>query len=164
MMHVMDALISHGCLIVDVIEGGTTYSDALTINKMWATSSDFFETVSGDKNIERLLPDLKMAEGAASPHGLTGFATYGDGSMQFVETRIVRNGNERSFVPSEAGDIFESESDSTQNMIDVFDTVCKVGKDVYRVAIAATNMEYDAFLGQDDDGDRELPLISGLTF
>ena len=49
-------------------------------------------------------------------------------------------------------------------MIDAFDTVCKVGKDVYRVAIAATNMEYDAFLGQDDDGDRELPLISGLTF
>ena len=72
MMHVMDALVSHGCLIVDVTDGGTTYSDALTINKMWATSSDFFETVSGDKNIERLLPYLKMAEGADSPHVLAG--------------------------------------------------------------------------------------------
>ena len=68
MMHVMDALVSHGCLIVDVTDDGTTYLDALTINNMWATLSDFFETVSGDKNIERLLPDLKMAEGAASPH------------------------------------------------------------------------------------------------
>ncbi len=161
-MHVMDALVSHGCLLVDLTDGGTKYSDALKVSKMWDVSSEFFDTLKGDEDLEKSLPGMKTAEGAGSPHAVTGFATYGEGSMQFLETRIVRNDEERSIVPKEASEIFDSEG--TKGMVDAFDVICQVGKDVARVAVAASNMEYDAFLGQEDEDDSELPFISGLTF
>jgi len=164
LMHVMDALVSHGCLVVDVTDNGTKYSDALKLHKMWNVASNFFDNVDGDAEVASSLPGMQIAEGAGSPHAAVGFAQYGDGAMSFLETRIDRDSEDRSIVPQEAANILGSEG--VASMVDAFDTMCDVGKDLVRVAIAAANMEYDAFLGQSEDDleNSDLPLISGLTF
>lgn len=162
LMHVMDALVSHTCLVVDLTDGGTKFGDALILSKMWDNASNFFETVGSSDDVLKSLPGMKAAEGAGSPHAMTGFASYGDGSMQFLETRVERDG--RNIVPLEITEIMSQEG--VQNMVGAFDVLCQLGKDIVRVAVAASNMEYDAFLGQSSDAeeDSDFPMISGLTF
>jgi hypothetical protein len=162
LMHVMDALVSHTCLVVDLTDGGTKFGDALILSKMWDNASNFFETVGSSDEVLKSLPGMRAAEGAGSPHAMAGFASYGDGSMQFLETRVERDG--RNIVPLEITEIMSQEG--VQNMVGAFDVLCQVGKDIVRVAVAASNMEYDAFLGQSSDAEEEsdFPMISGLTF
>lgn len=161
-MHVMDALVSHTCLVVDLTDGGTRFGDALKLSKMWDNASNFFETVSSNDDVLKSLPGMKTAEGAGSPHAMTGFASYGDGSMQFLETRVERDS--RNIVPKEITEIMSQEG--VENMVDAFDVLSQLGKDIVRVAVAASNMEYDAFLGQGSNAEKssDLPMISGLTF
>mmetsp|Transcript_9364 Transcript_9364/g.13751 ORF Transcript_9364/g.13751 Transcript_9364/m.13751 type:complete len:508 (+) Transcript_9364:84-1607(+) len=175
LMHVMDALVSHSCLIVDVTDGGTSFADAYKLSNMWNTCSKFFDTIQGDDELIRSLPGMKTAEGAGSPHAVTGFSSYDDRSMQFMETRIVRasdesdNTNERTIVPDEAVKVIDV--GGVNDMVSAFDVMYGVGKDICRVAVAAANMEYGAFVGMDDSSDEDtqgggsdLPFISGLTF
>jgi len=160
LMHVMDALVSHSCLVVDLTDGGTRFSDALKLSKMWDTASNFFEKVDNDESVMKSLPDMKTAEGAGSPHAVTGFASCGEGSMQFLETRVSRD--TRKIIPEEVRSIIDEVGE--QNMVDAFDVLCQVGKDIVRVAVAASNMEYGAFMGHISDDAEDLPMISGLTF
>ena len=51
LMHVMDALVSHSCLVVDLTDGGTKFGDALKLSKMWDTSEKFFDTLKTNNEI-----------------------------------------------------------------------------------------------------------------
>lgn len=163
-MHVMDALVSHSCLIVDLTDGGTRFGDAIKLQNMWESSSKFFEKVASDEKVVKALPTMKVAEGTGSPHAMVGFESYGNGSMKFLETRITRGGKSRKIVPDVVEDLIGESS--TQHMINAFDLMCDVGKDIVRIAVAAANMEYNGFLSQNVESDEisDLPMISGLTF
>jgi hypothetical protein len=80
--------------------------------------------------------------------------------MKFLETRVSRD--TRKIIPEEVREVIGEEG--AQNMVDAFDVLCQVGKDIVRTAVAASNMEYDAFMGQSSDDAEDLPMISGLTF
>ena len=164
LMHVMDALVSHSCLVVDLTDGGTKFGDALKLSKMWDTSEKFFDTLKTNNEIKETLPGMKTADGAGSTHAVTGFASYGEDSMQFLETRIVRDAENRKIVPEEAISVIGE--DGVTNMIDAFDVMCEAGKNIVRIVVAAGNMEYGAFMGESGkvEESSDLPLISGLTF
>ena len=45
LLHVMDSLANHGCLIVDLSDEDKSTNDATIMSKMWKTTSDFFHMV-----------------------------------------------------------------------------------------------------------------------
>lgn len=164
LMHVMDALVNHGCLLVDLSDGGTCYENAIKISKMWQTIGAFFKTINEEDRVIKSLPKMGKAEETGSPNAAVGFANYG--SMQFLETRIKRDVEGISrLLPVEVGRIIEE--DGVSCMTQSFDIISHVGKDVARIAVAAASIEYDAFShngDQEGDGDEsDLPFISGLT-
>ncbi len=164
LMHVMNSLVSHGCLIVDLSDGGMSSLDSSLISKMWDVVNEFFDKIENDVKLFETLPDLKVADGAGSPNAVCGFKSYNHGSMQFLETRIRRDSED--IVPSEAAAILGDEGVTT--LIESFNLMCNVGKDIVRVSVAASNMEHDGFLNENmDEEDKEssdLPFLSGLTF
>ncbi len=165
LMHVMDSLVSHSCLVVDLTDGGAKFGDALKLFKMWDTSGNFFETIQTNDEMKENLPPMAPADGAGSPHAVAGFASYGDGSMQFLETRIVRdNEHKKRIVPEEAMTVLGD--DGVKSIIDAFGIMCETGKNIARIAVAATNMEYGAFVAESGKVEEttDLPFISGLTF
>jgi len=119
--------------------------------KMWEVTAKFFDDIEGDVNLMKTLPTMAVAEGAGSPNAVIGFASYDNAAMEFLETRIVRNENgpRNCIVPSEASQVLREEG--VQALVDSFDLICNVGKNVVRVAVAAANMEYDGFLYEDGD-------------
>ena len=44
-MHVMNALVSHGCLIVDLSDGGMSSLHSQKLAKMWEVVDKFFQTI-----------------------------------------------------------------------------------------------------------------------
>jgi hypothetical protein len=169
LMHVMDSLVSHGCLIVDLSDGGVSSLDAHTMTKMWEVVGSFFETIEGDDDLMQSLPGMEVVEETGSSNAVAGFMASDDSAMQFLESRIVRNaeGANNDIVPAQVSKIIGNEGATA--LIDSFDTMCNVGKDVVRVAIAAANMEHDGFLeageaSLQEEESSDLPFISGLTF
>ncbi len=172
LMHVMDSMVNHGCLIVDISDGGASFLNAQKVAGMWNVADNFFNLVENDDKVAKALPGMKTAAGAKSPNAVVGFESYNDGAMQFLETRIVRNvENEENteIEPKEVVDVVGSED--VKSLIKAFDLLCDIGKDVVRVAVAAANMEHDGFLDEDGGADdveqsevSDLPFISGLTF
>lgn len=168
LMHVMDAFVSHGALIVDVTDGGTTYKSALALAEMWNAASDFWTALDSDPDAAKTVEGCPMdvAEGAGSTHAKVGYASYDEGSMQFLETRLRRSGE--SILPREGEDVLGP--DNVRAMRDAFDVMCDVGKDVVRIATAASAVEADAFLPPNGGGgfvvggnDEDMPTLSGLT-
>jgi len=153
--HVMDSLISHGCLIVDLSDGGTSYLHAYKIAKMWNASQYFFDEIQKDENTmkqQQFLPGMKPVDGVESAHAVVGYASYNQGAMKFLESRIVNSknatsdGSTRSIIPHEAVDILEGgEEYRVKHIMDAYDVLANVGKDIVRVAVAAVNSQYHAF-------------------
>jgi len=175
--HVMNALVNHGCLIVDLTDANSSYKYATKLTKMWNVTQSFFETIndSSNNNNTTSLPPMSVVDGAGSKHAVAGFANYDSNGMEFLETRIRRKSTlldeeePTIVVPVEVNSILGEEGVTA--MTDSFDIMCEVGKDVVRIATAAANMVNDAFLGVDKEKDgkeeefvSDLPLISGLTF
>ena len=168
LMHVMDAMTNHGCLVVDLTDGGATYKDAIALSKMWDASCRFFDTINSDVEAAQQLPPIGVAEGAGSDAAKVGFSSYGEGKMQFLETRLNRQNG--ALLPSEVVNIIGA--DGSDAMEKAFGIIADVGKDALRVAVAAVNDDADAFLQEDrggaggttDGGDPDMPSISGLTF
>eukprot|EP00978_Attheya_sp_CCMP212_P005042 scaffold11145_cov42-Attheya_sp.AAC.1 len=67
-VHVMDSMVSHGALVVDLTDGGATYQDALAFARMWNVTGAFFDASEEDKTVA--LPPMKPAEGAGSKHAM----------------------------------------------------------------------------------------------
>jgi len=145
-MHVMDAMVSHGALVVDLTDGGTTYQAAIQMKKMWDTTKKFFDSIERNKDLEKKLPGMTSVVGS---HAKVGYDNYDNGSMQFLETRFERESG--SLLPAEVKEILnDNDIDALRKS---FDTVCEVGKDVVRIATAAAGMDADVFDDDEDQGD-----------
>ena len=168
LMHTMDSLVNHGCLIVDVTDGGASFKEASILAKMWDVTGQFFKSIEGVTN----LPKMKPAEGVGSKNAVVGFASYGQ--MQFLETRLRRRqtkNDDNNIVPEILADYVGL--NGCKIMEDSFDVMSNIGKDIVRITVAASSIEAEAFLtptGKLKDEDEEegvmgdMPFISGLTF
>jgi len=158
----MNALVSHGVLIVDVTDGGSSFKNAEVLSRMWKTTNNFFDQVS-DPSIASKLPGMTTAMETGSSHAKVGYQEYDSGSMKFLETRRERkNGN---LLPEEAKEILGE--DGTLALQSAFDIVAQVGKDVVRIAVAASSVEHGAFLDkkgtQGDSRDQKILASQGAT-
>ena len=81
MMHVMDALANHGCLIVDLTNEDANFEDAITMSKMWSTVDTFFSNIL-DKDTIKGIPPMDVAKGVGSSHATIGYASHEDGDNQ----------------------------------------------------------------------------------
>jgi hypothetical protein len=124
---------------------------------MWKTIDSFFEKLEKDENIRNTLPPLSVAEGAGSRHALAGFASYEEGNMKFLETRLKRSSNGERIIPEVMEDIIGTEG--VKSLTDAFRVMCDVGKDCVRIAIAAANMEAEAFVKQSEFTKNSLPIL-----
>lgn len=149
-MHVMNALVSHGVLIADLTDGGVSLKDERIMAQMWTTTGDFFDKISS-KDVASQLPGMTTVMETRSRHAKVGYAEYESGSMKFLETRRERMNGE--LLPSEAKQVFGDEGAS--NLQAAFDVIAQVGKDVVRIAVAASSVEQGAFLQDGNDGDRD---------
>lgn len=149
-MHLMDSLISHGCVLVDLTDGGTSYMHAYKIAKMWNTTRCFFDEIPKDEDgvKKRLLPGIRLVEGTKSAHSVVGYASYDEGAMKFLETRIVQSkdatSDRRNIIPHEAVDMLGGDQ-VVKHFVEAFDILAHVGKDIVRMAVAATNSQHGAF-------------------
>ena len=159
LMHVMDALVSHGVLLVDLTDGGSDYEDAMKLKKMWETAGTFFEKVEDD-SVEQKLPGMTTVMETGSEHAKVGYASYDSGSMKFLETRKERTTG--TLLPKEAHDVLGEEGMETLQA--AFDAAASVGKDIVRIATAASSVEHGAFLGPDgEDDDQEVRASEAAT-
>jgi hypothetical protein len=149
-MHVMNALVSHGSLLVDLSDGGVTFKDAVTMARMWRATEDFFELVS-DPVMAAKLPGMTTILEAGSRHAKVGYAEYDSGSMKFLEMRRVRDND--NLLPKEAADMLGTSRVSALQA--AFDVVSHVGKDVVRVAVAAASVEHGSFFQKNGKNENE---------
>jgi hypothetical protein len=139
LMHVMDALVSHGALLVDLSDDGTAFAKPEAMSRLWTATENFFDRVSrGDSS----LPAMTTALETGSHHAKMGFASYDGGNLQFLETRLSRSGE---LFPTEAAALLSEEG--SRALKDAFDIVARVGQDVVRVATAAATAEVGALQG-----------------
>ena len=94
----MNALVSHGVVLVDLTDGGSSFKDAEVMARMWQTTAHFFEKVS-DPSIASKLPGMTTVAETGSNHAKVGYEEYDSGSLKFLETRWERK--RRSFLPEE---------------------------------------------------------------
>jgi len=126
---------------------------------MWEATSTFFTAIDENPELETsTLPSIYVAEGAGSIHEVFGFASYKDGDTKFVETRFKR-GEKAVMMPTEVETILGA--DSIQSIAESFDAMVGVGKDVVRIATAASSMEVDAFVERKKSSSSNQP--SGYT-
>lgn len=162
LLHVMDSLANHGCLIVDLSDEDKSTNDATIMSKMWKTTSDFFHRVVDANGID-CIPSMQLADGVGSSHAMVGFASLKDGDNQFLETRMRRL--DGTLLPEEIYPIIGE--DGARSMIDSFQIMSAVGKDIIRIATAASSVEAKAFVtigsvvSREDEGS---PSIAGLSF
>jgi hypothetical protein len=146
MMLVMDALVSHGVLLVDLTDGGTNYKDAEIFAELWKTTEGFFEQAE-DESVASTLPGMTTVMETGSQHAKVGYANYDNGSLRFLETRVERK--TRNLLPSEARNVLGEEGMST--MLSAFDNIADIAKDVVRIVTAASSVEHGAFVESEDD-------------
>ena len=139
--HVMNALVAQGVLLVDLTDGGTSFRDAEAVSRMWKTAGEFFESVE-DESVAAKLPGMTTVMETGSQHAKVGYSEYDGGSMKFLETRQERK--TENLLPAEAKEIVGE--DGLSALQTSFQCVSDVGKDVVRIAVAATNVENGAFL------------------
>lgn len=133
-MHVMDAFVSHGCLIVDLTDAGTTFDKALQLSNMWATVNNFYDYALNSEDF--LVPGLETAVGAGAQHAKVGFASHKQGNLQVLETRQSRDG---TLLPVETEQVLGVEG--CQSLLTAFSIVTEIGKQVVGIVVAASTEE-----------------------
>jgi len=133
LIHVMDAMVSHGCLLVDLSDEGTTFAKVKPIAKLWKATETFF--CSDETNFDAI-SSMETVQETGSQHAKVGFASYMDGNMQFLETRLTRNGE---ILPAEALSFLGP--DASNVLSEAFFTIGDVGKDVLRIVTSAATQE-----------------------
>jgi hypothetical protein len=141
-MHVMDAFVSHGCLIVDLTNSGESFEKAAIFSEMWNAVDKCFEQIHEKES--SILPGMQPAQETGSQHAMVGFASYADGSLQFLETRQSRSGE---LLPPETKNVIGEEG--CRALQSAFDIVADIGKHVVKIVVAASTEESGA-LGGDD--------------
>ena len=160
LMHVMNALVAHGVLLVDLTDGGKSFEDAEKIARMWKAAETFFETVE-DESVAEKLPGMTTVMETGSQHAKAGYACADNGSLKFLETRIERKTGR--ILPEEAKTILGE--DGILAMQSAFDIVAQVGKDVLRICTAASSVEHGAFVGRNngDNRDQQIQATQAAT-
>jgi hypothetical protein len=138
-VHAMDAMVSHGCLVVDLTNGGTTFTQAVALANLWKAEETFFDPES--TNFDSV-PGMETVQEAGSQHAKVGFASYHDGNMQFLETRLTRSGD----VLPKAALPFLGE-DAASVLTTAFSIVTELAKDIVRIATAASLEEMSRLEG-----------------
>ncbi len=155
--HVMNALVAHGVLLVDLTDGGSSFKDAEAVSEMWETAGEFFESVT-DESVASKLPGMTTVMETGSQHAKVGYSEYDSGSMKFLETRLERK--TENLLPEEAKEVIgEGGIDALRSS---YRCVSDVGKDVVRIAVAATSVENGAFLDPKggDEADRDQKILA----
>lgn len=134
----MDAFVSHGVLVVDLTDNGTTFKLAAELAQMWDTANKFFAALDLDPDLEQSLPQMTSIPG--SIHAKVGYANYNNG-MQFLETRVSRDGS--GVLPREALSALSDEGGRV--LAKAFSSIADVGKDVVRIVTAASTIEHEGF-------------------
>jgi len=162
MAHVMNALVAHGVLLVDLTDGGSSFKDAEVVSRMWKSADQFFEKVS-DASVSTKLPGMTTVMETGSQHAKVGYSEYDSGSMKFLETRLERKS--QKVLPEEAKEILGDEGISA--LRSTFEFASAVGKDVVRIAVAASSVENGAFLnpkgGEEAERDQKILASQGAT-
>lgn len=139
LLHVMDAMVSHGCLLVDLSDEGTTFTKVKVMSQLWKATDTFFHSKTTDFDS---IPAMQTVQETGSQHAKVGFASYHNGDMQFLETRLTRDGK---VLPQEAMEYLGG--DASQVLVDAFSTIAGVGKDVIRIVTAAATGETELLEG-----------------
>lgn len=160
--HVMNALVSHGVLLVDLTDGGTSFKDAEAVSRMWETAVKFFEEVS-DVSVAAKLPGMTTVMETGSQHAQVGYSEYDSGSMKFLETRLERESEK--LLPEQAKEVVGDEG--ILSLRSSFKLSSQVGKDVVRIAVAASSVENGAFFnpkgGEEAKRDQKILASQGAT-
>ena len=161
LLHVMDSLANHGCIIVDLTDEDKSPEVAETMSGMWGATGSFFKQI-GEGDAASTIPAMGPAEGVGSSHAMVGYASFKDGDNQFLETRISRT--DGSLLPKETSSVIGEEG--VKSMVDAFNIMSEVGKDIVRIATAASSDEAGAFVsvGSVVSQDEDSPSIAGLSF
>jgi hypothetical protein len=135
--HVMSALVSHGCLLVDVTNGGTDWDQARTLHRMWQSVSALFDHVDTAETFG--LPGLHTVADAVGggAHAKLGFASLQNGALQCLETRKSRaNG---TVLPAQLSTVLGP--DGSQALSEAFDVIVDLCRPVIQVVVAASLVE-----------------------
>jgi hypothetical protein len=153
----MNALVAHGVVLVDLTDGGSTFQDAEALAQMWETTGKFFDDVS-DASVAAKLPGMTTVMETGSQHAKVGYSEYDSGSMKFLETRIERKS--QKLLPAEVGEIVGD--DGLSALKSAFKISSDVGKDVVRIAVAASSVENGAFLNpkSGDEAERDQTILA----
>ena len=158
----MNALVSHGVLLVDLTDGGTSFKDAEAMSCMWKTAAEFFEEVS-DASVAAKLPGMTTVMETGSQHAKVGYSEYDSGSMKFLETRLERKSEK--LLPEQAEEVVGEQG--ILSLQSSFKLSSEVGKDVVRIAVAASSVENGAFLnpkgGEEAKRDQKILASQGAT-
>lgn len=154
----MNALVSHGVVVVDLTDGGTSFKGAITMSHMWEAADRFFSAVE-DPEVANSLSGMTTIDATGSKHAKAGFAVYDSDSMKFLETRTERS--TRALLPEDASSILKEEG--MQAMKFSFDIVAGVGKDIVRIATSASSMENGAFMNPGDEDDRDQRIRASMA-
>jgi len=145
-MHVMNALVAHGVLLVDLTNGGQSMEVARQLSRMWKSVESFFDVIK-DESVSSRLPAMATIKETGSPHAKVGYAVADHGSLVFLETRTERQSG--VYLPKEAADILGE--DGVASMKAAFEIVAQTAKDVVRITTAASSVEHGAFRGRSEE-------------
>lgn len=125
LMHVMNSLVSHGVLLVDVTDGGKTVESARALSNMWKAADALLDNQQNQTIIDCISPSNMSSD-----------------SLKSLEIRVERATG--SLIPKEISEYLGNEGASV--IKSALDIISRIGKDVIRIAIAASNVEHGAFL------------------
>jgi hypothetical protein len=118
-LHVMDALVSHGCLVVDL-------QNTNPLEGLWKTVEEVFAS-------KDTFSPLRTATETGSSYAKVGYIEYD--TMAFLETRRTSDG---AMLPDELS------SEQQQSLQDAFASIWDVSRNVIRIAMAASALEDEA--------------------
>jgi hypothetical protein len=136
-MHVMDAFVSHGCLLVDVTDGGNNQSRANSLHQMWKATESFYHNVANNKENHTALPSWTSVTEAGSGHAKVGYQSLMNTSMSVLETR--QRVTDGQLLPLETKTLFGT--DGYNAMLNSFDVITELCQAAIQIAVGASIME-----------------------
>jgi hypothetical protein len=153
--HVMSALVSHGCLIVDVTSGGRDWARARILNDMWQSVSALYDHVDTAKIFG--LPGLHTVTDAVGggAHAKLGFASLQNGALQCLETRRSRTNG--TVLPSQLSTVLGH--DRSKALSEAFDVIVELCQSLVQIVVAASMVEAGAAASYDEANECAAKLV-----
>ena len=136
-MLVMDAFVSHGCLVVDVTDGGDAKRRADLLHQMWQVTESFYRNVASNVHNHTALPSWEPVAEAGSVHAKVGYQSLNNGTMSVLETR--QRFADGQLLPVETTALFGL--DGSNSMRQAFDVITELCQAAIQVAVGASTQE-----------------------